>query len=1132
MRWLIVVFACLPLLALSNKVTLQDKSGSGQGTRQWVITRYFAVDEICDVPKPYVSGTAATYWQAHVETRWPASAICSGGAAKIAVIILEAAVGSSASVEVDFRNTTDYCHLGNSATCAAAGASKTDLLDFDAGGGPASWGAKITATTGGISFSRSARTMITDDHYQIIRNGPIYTEVLVREGPDAVSAATTRTTNFGWKCTANCTGPYASATSSDDSAYYSIRPSFWLRFYRRWGKVEGDLVLHSGWMDRFVDQRIESYTISTGGAETTAAITQTNPIIISPRQTVWEDTFWNGGAPNAWHIDFNVQYLMYSRLMPTLNTSNLPTTTSTALEVTAFNATDKGVTTNASITPALGWGQINRAMYVAGSNAYVGLFPRWVAKYLATQDYSLVAVVLGNARALMHFPFSYLETAGSEWATGTGAAAFGRPASIEKRPTLMTWYQTAAAVTSYTTGSDRVTAPDGSVVTPSCGTCMVASQGLTLPWLSATSASWNQSYMDRAHQVADFFTPYMITGKPLFREALQHVASYNVGATAPYAGLYSDGRQAERGLMDPSGSFPRGLFWPLRAIGQAAVLSPDGTPEKTYYTRMLNNNIEVTEGKMGLTAGSFPPSSASAPYGCPSTTLTDYYNQPSSYASAWCIGRYVWMRGIANDMGWPGLATAPNSPTVSPNVDLRYGSEFITTWMIPYAPLVYGHLRDLGLTQIGPISDTINKLFLRLLADSGAGQDYSILGMYATGLMNSTDTAMLSTPSEVRAAASRSAQVAKAFSNSDTTFYVTKFANSLYTPGPAWETINGSGWIQVGSEKMVVTDQIYLRHYYWRGSISASTDTFTFTFGGCYSGGGCSPFDATGIHFLADGDLVTIANGGTAVLSGFPIAADTANCHVPSGRDYCTYYVKVISTSSIQLYKDSALTQLVDFTSDVASNAYAGLGQVVVMTTNLGRCGGVSCRGINGTTAASHSVGESVTMGAVWTRQTYQTDVDFGYASKYRSALSYAATYGASITDSITGKRVTGARAYRLIAGLTGYQARYGDTGSCTGLDVTTCGNPRWGWIPYQGPTNVRVAPSTGQVLLRYVAPDGRNCRVSVASSFSSSDDSGDSTDSALHSSRSQIFSGLPAGTYQYRITCGTGRVLGSVVVP
>ena len=954
----------------------------------------------------------------------------------------------------------------------------------------------------------------------------------MREGPDAVSAATTRTTNFGWKCTATCTGPYASSTWVKDSTYYSIRPSFWLRFYRRWGKVEVDLVLHSGWMDRWVDQRIESMTIYSGGAETTPAITWTLPFIISPRQTVWEGPIWDGGTPGASHIDLNLPYLIYSRVIPPLNVQNLPTTTSTALEVTAFNATDKGATTTSTITPALGWGQLNRSMAVAGANPYISLFPRWEAKYLASQDYNLLQVVFGNARALMHFPFAYLETTGSEWATGTGAAAFGRPGSIEKRPTLMTWFASAASVTGFTTGSDRVTAPDGTVVTPSCGTCYVASQGATLPWLSATTASWNQSYVDRAHQVANFFVSYLVTGKPLFREALYHLAAYNVGAGAPTTSAFSDGRQNERGLMDPTSNFPRALFWPLRALGQAALLSPDGTPEKTYFTRMLENNIAVTEGKMALTSGSFPPTASSAPYGCPSTTLADYYNQPSSYASAWCLGRYAWMRGISNALGWPGLATAPNTPSIAYNVDLRYASEMISPWMLTYGQLVYGHLRDLGFTKIAPISDQMSKLWIRLVADSAAGQDYSILGMYYIPLMNATDTATLASSAEVKAGATRTALVAKSFTNTDTVFYSTKYANAAYTPGINLGGVTGYGPIRVGSEQMMITDQIYLKNYYWRGSISASTDTFTFTFGGCFSGGGCSPFDATGIHFLADGDLVTIANGGTAVLSGFPIAADTANCHVPSGTDYCSYYVKVISTTSIQLYKDAALTQLVDFTSDVTSNAHAGLAQWTVMTTNLGRCGGVSCRGIRGTSAVSHSVGETVAQIPIWTAQSYQTDVDFGYASKYRAALSYAASYGVSVADSVTGKTITGSRAYKLIEAMTGYQQRYGDKGTCTGLDVTTCGNPRWGWIPYQGPQNVRVATSAGTVTLRYVAPDGRNCRVNVASSFPSSDDSGDTTDAALHTSRVQTFTGLTLGTYQYRITCSTGRVLGTVVVP
>lgn len=1082
------------------------------GTRQFVIPRYFAKDEICSTPKPYIGGVAVTYWQSHVETRWPASAVCAGGAAKFAVIIIETTLAGGTTKDVHFRNTTDACHLGDSSTCAAAGMSKTDILDFDAGGGVASWGAKIQATTGGITLSRSARTMITSDHYQIIRNGPIYAEVLVREGPDAVSAATTRSTSFGWKCTASCVGPYTDSTwSVADSNYGSIRPSFWLRFYRRWQKVEVDFVGHNAWMDRFVDQRVESYELYTGGAEADLAISGGYPFILSPRQTWWEGPVWNGGTPLRSNIDFNTAYLVASRLIPPYNATNQPSPTAIAAEVTAYNSSDKGVTTNATITPALGVAQTPRSIATGGANPFsTALLPRWTARYLTSMDADLFDVVMGNARGLFHFPVVYLEnkTSGT-WTTGSAASPFGRVVSVELRPTFVSWYSADSA----TNTSDQVTSPDGVRMASGCAGCYVHSAGGTMRWISSGSASWNTQYMDKAHQSNDLFIPYVITGKRLLLEQLQAQAAWNVATGYPDS--YSS-RQRERGLIDTGGNFPRGLYWPLKALGWAAVASPDGSPEKTYFTRLLNNNIELTEGIFQLTAGTYPPATSSAPYGCPSTTPGDYNNKPSSYASAWCHGRYLWMRGLANAMHWPGYQDQPGfAPPMGVGTDIRYGTSQFSAWMFAYGAVVYGHLRDLGVTGIAPIQEAMSRWWMRVVGDSASGRDWSILFAYRLPINNASNTGYIQDTATLRNALRRDVQLARAANATQTAFYSTMFGSGGFYPAPDIGHMIG-GPIRVGSEVFVLDDWNYTQSFYWRGGISAATDRLTFSEKRSSLSG---QINSTGVHDFTDGDLVTVANGGSTVITDLPLAADSAACASPSGKAFCSYYVKVIDSTTIELYKDAALTQKVDFTSDVAGpGVYAGITEWKVKTSELGRCGGVSCRGIQGTTATTHAVGEALGPLNVWHRTAYMSDPD-GYPHEYRVSLAYAASYGVTLTDSITGKTVTGSRAYATMSALVPWQSAYADL-------------PRWGWIswPEVAPTNVRVRGGTGAATLRWVAPDGGACRYAVASAFDNPDDSGDTSDGGGHRSRSATVS-LAAGSYVYRITCGSGRAIGTVTV-
>lgn len=1112
MRILLCLALALPLIALDNHVTLQDKAGADHGARQFVIPRYFAKDEICSMPKPYIGGSAVTYWQSHVETRWPASAVCSGGSAKFAVIIIETTLAGGENKQVAFRNSADSCHLGDSATCAAAGMSKTDLLNFDAGGGPASWGAKIQATTGGITLSRSARTMISSDHYQIIRNGPIYAEVLVREGPEAVSGATTRDTSFGWKCTASCVGPYTSSTWSDTAAYYSIRPSFWLRFYRRWHKVEADFVGHNAWMDRWVDQRVESYALYTGGAETDLALSGAYPFILSPRQTWWEGPVWSGGTPLRSNIDFNTQYLVASRLIPPYNPANTPSASTIASEVTAFNSSDKGATTNASITPALGVASTPRTISTGGANPFsIALFPRWTSRYLTSMDADLFDVVMGQARGIFHFPVVYLEnkTSGT-WTTGSAASPFGRVVSVELRPTFISWY----ASESSTNTADQITSPDGVRMASGCSGCYVYQAGTAMRWVSSGSASWNTQFMDKAHQSNDLFIPYMVTGKRLFLEQLQAQAAWNATSTDP--DQYNS-RQRDRGLIDTGGNFPRGMYWTMKALGWAAVASPDGSPEKTYFTRILNNNIEVMEGVFGLTSGSYPPTSTTAPYGCPSTVPSNYNSKPSSYASAWCHGRYLWALGLDNAMLFPGYQDALNGvPKMGVGTDIRYGGSEFSAWMYAYGAVTYGHLRDLGVTQIAPIQEAVSKWFMRNIADSASGNDWSILSNYRTPINNAGNTGLIQDPATMKNATRRMVKLARAANATQLTFYGTTFTSAGYSPSPDYGSQQG-GPMRVGSEIFALDDWTYTQSFYWRGGISAATDRITFSAKYSSLSG---QLNSTGAHDFTDGDLITVSNGTTSSVVDLPLAADPSACESTSGKAFCTYYVKVIDTTTIELYKDAALTQRVDFTADLAGpNVYAGITEWKVKYAELGRCGGVSCRGIQGTTATTHAVGEALGPLNSWIRTSYMTDPD-GYAHEYRVCLAYAASYGVSITDSITGKPVTGSRAYNLVSALTGYQTVYPD-------------QPRWSWIswPEVAPTNVRVTGGTGTATLRWVAPDGGACRYAVAASFDNPDNSGDMSDGGGHKSRSATVS-LAAGTYVYRISCGSGRALGTVSVP
>jgi len=1126
LRLVLFLMLALPTFALSNKITIRD-GGSGQSSATFDRIRYFARDEICGYPQPFISGSSAASWQSHVMTRWPSSAACPTGSARLSLVVFIASISNGGTLPVEFRsNLTDSCHLGSAATCDAAGASKSQILDFDTGAGAGSWGAKITATTGGISLSRSARQMITDNHYRILFNGPIFVKVWVREDPRAVSAATTRTTNFGWQCTATCTNPYASATWADNSTYYSIRPTFELNIYRSWGKVRGDFVAHSAWNDRHVDQRIESFTIYRGGAETTAAITQGNAIILAPRHGWTEGPWWDGGDPNPCTTDHNIEYLIYSGLVPQMDLDRYDIPNGSAagtIHVNSFNSTDQGVTTNATISPERGRGNyFSTNLASAGSNSYTGLYSRWGSHWLRSQDSRFEALIERNARGLSAFPWVWLEgTAGTSWTSGSSTNSFGMPISIEMRSDFIGGLYGQSNIASRVSAGNRPKSPEGHDILTTCAhaSCMVQTHQSndSYGWYTARNSAYTNTFLsDRAHQPEDFMLAFLITGKFLWREMLIHQASWSILSSDSSAPSLSNlnARWGTAGIIWDTSNWVRGHAWPVRTLARAVLMADDGSPEKIYLGRRLDYWIEAYEGFYGVTNGSFPPATSTAPYGCPSTTMSSYYNTTPSYSSAWCFGRYFYGRGVSNDMWIPAMReNFGGTPPAGQGVDYRYGSGIFNMWMSSYLAVTLGHMRDLGF-PVAKVQESVSKLFLRMAQDKGCNRDHSCFS-YGQAIYTADASRLLATPEEMRATVARTSQLSRAIGPTDTTIRYATLRADIF--GPVWsiENTGSGGPIQIGTEYVQSTFGSGSGVSLSNGVITAADDRITFP----------------GPHAYSDGDLIEFNPVNSGIRTDMPITADPTRCSMPSGKGHCRWFVKSISTNVIEVYKDSGLTDKVDFSADQSSIRAGYVSFTVASSSN---CGKSICRGLLGTTASSWPAGTAIASnGSFAGSQFTNGGTGWAYGYNIRTALAYAATYPPSpaLPDSTTGEKLDPMRAFRWWSQSIPAQDQSGNKSTACGT-ADNCGANRWMYVPSTRPTSVRVtSPTAGNLRLQWVAPNGKACRVAAGVTLASSDDSSD-VEGAGRVHQEYTFGGLPAGTVMYRITCQqAGRVLGTAVV-
>eukprot|EP00029_Vermamoeba_vermiformis_P009960 TRINITY_DN5134_c0_g1_i1.p1 TRINITY_DN5134_c0_g1~~TRINITY_DN5134_c0_g1_i1.p1 ORF type:complete len:726 (+),score=140.58 TRINITY_DN5134_c0_g1_i1:236-2179(+) len=116
-------------------------------------------------------------------------------------------------------------------------------------------------------------------------------------------------------------------------------------------------------------------------------------------------------------------------------------------------------------------------------------------------------------------------------------------------------------------------------------------------WLDARCASYsicptqfteeNSWELDTAHLPNMAFVPYMITGRRYFLDRMEAVAAWVASTT--WDALRRQGTEVEMGLL--YGEQLRGAAWGLREVVYASYISPDDTPMRTYYDKIIFNHL-------------------------------------------------------------------------------------------------------------------------------------------------------------------------------------------------------------------------------------------------------------------------------------------------------------------------------------------------------------------------------------------------------------------------------------------------------------------------------------------------------------------------------------------------------------
>src|ERR1039458_5354848 len=201
---------------------------------------------------------------------------------------------------------------------------------------------------------------------------------------------------------------------------------------------------------------------------------------------------------------------------------------------------------------------------------------------------------------------------------------------------------------------------------------------------SNTVNPWGQ---DLAHAREMFLVPYLFTGKYVYLEGEQAMAAWEIlapavdvtGTTPSF--IYS--RWGKRGIIYDPFNTVRATAWPLRNVGGAALISPDGSVEQAYFLNKLNNNLENFEGAYNITNGWFPPANSSC----------TGFNQATDTV-IWRQARCYYESGWSNPL-FASLQHDPSSP-VCDGCDGCLTNDGISPWMEGYWVQTTGQLRDWG----------------------------------------------------------------------------------------------------------------------------------------------------------------------------------------------------------------------------------------------------------------------------------------------------------------------------------------------------------------------------------------------------------------------------------------------------
>lgn len=321
---------------------------------------------------------------------------------------------------------------------------------------------------------------------------------------------------------------------ADGTPHPHLQARFAIRAYQGLQRARVDVTVENNWTYQPNPQNFTyDVTVTVGGTPVYSKAALTHY-----RQARWRKVFWWGAEPKA-HVKHHAAYLKATKAIPNYDPAIVVPEATLAAMATNWNAL--------SSTGPMGIAMLESDMEVPGGRPDIGPLPRWTARYLVSMDARAKLQTLGTGDLAGSWPMHFRDKTTDQ------------PILLDTYPyfsQLESWQNT------YNSAAGRYES------LPAC----------------AVGASCAAPYKpDSAHQPSLAYAPYLVTGDYYYLEELLFWANWNIIRSAPSS------REYKQGLV--KWEEVRGQAWSMRTLGQAAYITPDSHPLKSYLTTKVNNNL-------------------------------------------------------------------------------------------------------------------------------------------------------------------------------------------------------------------------------------------------------------------------------------------------------------------------------------------------------------------------------------------------------------------------------------------------------------------------------------------------------------------------------------------------------------